>query len=256
MIELDHLPQPSTAPAPNGTALPSSGLLPTPRRRPPRRARAMLLIGAVLLLGVAVAVLAVRWSAPAPASDVMTPTSTVPAPRLTARGELHPIAEARIGTLIGGVVQSISVEVGQRAGQEQEVARIRGANGTDVLTAPWTGMITGVPVHGGDTVLAGTTIARIGDLSRLQVETTDVDEFVIAHVAAGQPVQVAVDALDGRAFAGTVRTVALQQETNKDGDEHYPVVIDLNGATPEFRPGMSVRVDFAHEQPSVSTTER
>jgi multidrug efflux pump subunit AcrA (membrane-fusion protein) len=201
----------------------------------------------VLLLGVIIAILAVRWSALVPTSDVPAPTSMAPAPRLTARGELHPIAEARIGTLTGGVVQSISIEVGQRIGQEQEVARIRGANGTDVLTAPWTGTITGIPVHVGDTVMAGFVVATIGDLSRLQVETTDVDEFVIAHVERGQTVQVTVDALDGRAFVGAVRTVALQQATNKDGDDHYPVVIDLDGAPATLRPGMSVRVDFASQ---------
>ena len=47
-----------------------------------------------------------------PASDAVTTVAPTPPPRMIARGEIHPIAEARIGTLTGGVVQSISVEVG------------------------------------------------------------------------------------------------------------------------------------------------
>jgi len=210
----------------------------------------------VLLLSVVGIIFASGMLQAGPASDAVTTVAPTPPPRMIARGEIHPIAEARIGTLTGGVVQSISVEVGQRVGQEQEVARIRGADGTDVLTAPWGGTITGMPVHVGDTVLAGTTIATIGDLGRLQVETTDLDEFVIAHVDRGQTVQVTVDALDGREFVGIVRTVSLQHETNKDGDDHYPVVIDLAGATSALRPGMSVRVDFAPRRASSGSSER
>jgi hypothetical protein len=95
----------------------------------------------------------------------------------------------------------------------------------------------------------GTTVATIGDLSHLQIETTDVDEFLIAHVQRGQAVVVTVDALDQRPFRGYVRTVALQFQKNDSGDDHYPVVIDLADPTSALRPGMTVRVDFAPKQP-------
>ena len=54
-----------------------------------------------------------------------------------------------------------------------------------MLVAPWRGTITDIPVHVGDTVPVGAVVASMGDLSRLQVETTDVDEFSSAACARG-----------------------------------------------------------------------
>ena len=224
---------------------------PPPRAPKRRRSRArwlvpLLLLAALLAAGAAF-VLQTRI-ATAPTLDGAPPVAVVeptPAPKLTARGQLRPVGVARVGTLGGGVLQQLTVEVGQVVTQEQEIARVRGPNGTEVLTAPWRGTITGIPVHAGDTLTPGTVIAHVGDLSRLHVETDDVDEFLIAHVARGQPVLVTIDALEGRRFQGYVRTVALQQQTTDDDDEHYPVVVDLVGSAPELRPGMTVRVDFA-----------
>ena len=94
------------------------------------------------------------------------------------------MAHARIATLTGGVVTSLPVRPGQWVGEQQEIARIRLPGGAlEVLTAPWPGAVTGVQVNLGDTVLPGAIIATLGDLGRLQVETTDVDEFIIRHVA-------------------------------------------------------------------------
>ena len=251
MMQIDRPSTPSLAPLPgpptsNGLA-PAPFVGPAPAAPPSRRRRGrwlFLLVGVLIVAGVA-AIVAPRLLQPTATPDAALTQTPAVAQKLTARGELHPIAEAQIGTLTGGVIQSINVEVGQAVGQEHEVARIRGSAGTEVLTTPWNGTLTGIPVHTGDTVLAGTTIATIGDLRRLQVETTDVDEFVIAHVERGQTVTVSVDALEGRVFVGTVRTVSLQQLPNKDGDEQYPVVIDLSAPAASLRPGMSVRVDFA-----------
>jgi hypothetical protein len=120
---------------------------------------------------------------------------------------------------------------------------VRGPDGTiEVLTAPWRGTITTVPVHLGDTAMPATIVATVGDLSRLQVETTDVDEFLIAHVRKGQLLPMTVDALDGREIQGYVGSVALELQPIANGDEHYPVVLELVDPPPELRPGMVVRV--------------
>ncbi|MBI2322532.1 MAG: HlyD family efflux transporter periplasmic adaptor subunit, partial [Chloroflexi bacterium] len=137
------------------------------------------------------------------------------------------------------------VEVGEAVREQQEIARVRGPGGTEVLVAPWDGTITSLPVQVGDTVLPGALIATVGDLSRLQVETTDVDEFIIAYVRRGQAVTLSVDALDGRLLRGRVRSVALEPQRSAEGDEHYPVVIDLAEIPVELRPGMTVRVNFS-----------
>jgi multidrug resistance efflux pump len=178
------------------------------------------------------------------AAPAATVTPSPAAVRLTARGQVRPVAEARIGTLTGGTVFSLATQVGQAVEAEQEIARVRHADGMEVLTAPWRGLITSLPARTGDTVTVGTTLAYLGDLSRLQVETNDVDEFIIAFVHEGQPVQMTVDALDGRTFGGWVRRVNLLPERTEQGDEHFPVVIDFDGSTVDLRLGMTVRVNF------------
>ncbi len=203
-----------------------------------------LLIGATTLLLLTVAgVAALRGNA---AGQPATPAdpSTIAELRLTARGVLAPVGQARVATLQGGVVQRIPVEVGQEVGERAEVARVLGPDGVEVLTAPWHGTITGVLVHSGDTVMPGTVVVNLGDLSRLQVETTDVDEFLIPSISKGQTVQVMFDALEGKRFAGTVRSVAPQPQTGPTGDTHYPVIVDLAGTVPEMRAGMTARLDF------------
>lgn len=207
------------------------------RRSPPRAPRVLTLVPALALMLV---LLACAGGEPRTPAAMATPLS-----KLTARGQVRPAAVARVGTLAGGVVAQVRVEVGEAVREQQEIARVRGPNGTEVLVAPWDGTITSLPVQLGDTVMPGTLIATVADLRRLQVETTDVDEFIIAHVRRGQAVTIAVDALDGRELRGHVRSVTLQPQRSADGDEHYPIVIDLVDAPADLRPGMTVRVDFA-----------
>jgi multidrug efflux pump subunit AcrA (membrane-fusion protein) len=220
---------------------PGAGLgVPAGFRALPRPVLWLIPIAAgLLLLGVAL-----RFGIGQPASSLPA-TEPAVATRLVARGQVHPVSYARIATLAGGTVVRLTVEVGDQVTEEQEIARVRGANGTEVVTAPWAGTVTSVPAHLGDTVLAGAPIATVGDLSRLRIETIDVDEFLIAHVRRGQWVRLTVDALDDYPLQGNVRSVALHQETTSIGDEHYPVVIELAESIAALRPGMTVRVHFA-----------
>jgi hypothetical protein len=209
--------------------------------RPPlpgalRSPRLLLALGAVLVL----ATVAGLRVAQRPAE--VAPVETAAAGKLVARGQVRPLAQARVGTLAGGTITRLAVGVGEAVEEEQEIARVRGPNGVEVLTAPWRGTITTVPAHLGDTLLPGAIVATVGDLSRLQVETTDVDEFLIAHVQKGQLLPMTVDALDGREIQGYVSSVALELQPIGTGDEHYPVVLDLVDVPAALRPGMVVRV--------------
>ena len=146
----------------------------------------------------------------------------------TARGEVRPVAQAKVGTLRGGVVNRLAVSVGQPVDEAQEIARINGPDGsTELLVSPWRGTITDIPVHVGDTVALGAVVASVGDLSRLQVETTDVDEFIVGRVAPGNMVLVTVDALDQRQLRGRVRSVSLEPRRRPGrrrslSDDHRP----------------------------------
>jgi ABC-type lipoprotein export system ATPase subunit len=172
-------------------------------------------------------------------------TDQVATVKRVGRGEVRPDSEAVVRTLGGGVVTSLSIEIGSTVVENQEIARVRAPDtSVSIITAPWNGTITNLPVHNGDSVTAGAVIAAVGDVSRLRVETEDVDEFMVASIHPGQAVTVTIDAIEGRELSGHVRTVALRSEKNEDGDDHYPVIVDFDWSPPELRAGMTVRVHF------------
>jgi biotin carboxyl carrier protein len=198
-----------------------------------------------VLLGllVVVAVVARQVStAASPASPAPQPASS--SGRLIAHGVVAPVSQARVGTLGGGVLLGLSVSIGDRVEASSELARVRGAAEVEVLTAPFAGTVTGLLAHTGDTLVPGAGVVMVADLRRLQVETNDVDEFLIGRVQPGQSVTLQIEALDRRELTGRVRTVALQPQATSGGDQHYPVTIDPGGIPPDLRPGMSVRVIF------------
>jgi multidrug efflux pump subunit AcrA (membrane-fusion protein) len=206
-------------------------------RRIPRLVRWAGLLALLLLVLLTVLRLAAPAASPSPAEAV--PTTS---PRLIAHGLVQPVSQARVGTLAGGVLLSVNVTVGQSVEAQTELARMRGASGVEVLTAPFAGTVTGLAAHVGDTLVPGAAVVTLADLSRLQVETTDVDEFLIAHVHPGESVTLEVEALDRRQLSGRIQTVGLQPQTGTAGDQQYPVTIDLGGAQADLRPGMSVRI--------------
>src|SRR5919201_881130 len=208
-------------------------------RRPPRK-----VWWAVAVIGVlVVVVLVIRQAAPAP-----QPTSTAPptssSSRLIAHGVISPVSQARVGTLGGGVLLRVSISIGDSVDAQSELPRARGPADVEVLTAPFAGTVTGLLAHTGDTLVPGAGVVMLADLTRLQVETNDVDEFLIGHVLPGQSVGLQIEALDRRELTGKVRTVALQPQATPGGDQHYPVTIDPGGIPPDLRPGMSVRITF------------
>lgn len=227
----------ATAPRPEMTVSVPTAHRPLARQRR-RRRWPWLAAGLTIALLIGGAAALLQPAAPPPVAP-----ATV-GPRLHARGELKPARRANIGTLGGGVVESLAVADGQTVQEHQEIARVHGPAGVEVLTAPMRGTVTGTLVHDGDTVLPGAIVATVGDLNLLHVETDDVDEFLIGEVHPGQEVLLRVDALDGRQLRGLVRTVAPAPRLTAEGDEHYLTVIDVQGRVPDLRVGMTVRVDF------------
>jgi multidrug efflux pump subunit AcrA (membrane-fusion protein) len=243
MMQVENPPfSPAAQPARAPSLPPPS--FPFKRRSPWQRRLLWAAVAVALLAGAGLA-----WSSSTtPSTTPAGPVPTASSPSLTARGQVLPIGQARIGTLQGGVVAQLAVVVGDTVSEQQEIARVRGASGQiEVLTAPWRGTVTGLTVHVGDTVTPGTVVGTLGDLSRLEIETTDVDEFLIGYLFRGQPVSLTIDALARRQFRGYVRTVSLQVQQNDSGDDHYPVVIDLSGPTTALRPGMTARISFQPE---------
>ena len=114
------------------------------------------------------------------------------------------------------------------------------------LRAPFTGTITVVPVNVGEMVQPGQAVLTLADLSRLQVETTDLSERDVSRIAIGQAATVFIEAL-GAEFAGHVVRIA-PQATLIGGDVVYPVTVELDEQPPGARWGMSVEVEIQVEE--------
>ncbi|NPV74880.1 MAG: HlyD family efflux transporter periplasmic adaptor subunit [Anaerolineae bacterium] len=110
------------------------------------------------------------------------------------------------------------------------------------LKAPFDGVVSNLTVHNGEWVLPGQTILVLADLSRLQVETTDLSERDVMKVRIGQEVSVFVKAL-GEEISGRVSEISPLADT-LGGDVVYKTLIDLDNLPTELRAGMSVDVQF------------
>jgi multidrug efflux pump subunit AcrA (membrane-fusion protein) len=235
----------SGSPAAPGDPLASDWTTPVAARR---RRTWLIPLGLVVGVGLIAAVL-LRLGAAGPGAAA-TPSPAPTAVPYDARGKVVPATQARLVSLQGGVVRSLRARPGTAVGDHEEIARVETATGgVEVIVAPFTGTLLSVPVQVGDGLLPGAPVAVVGDLTALRVETTDVDEYLIASLRVGQPVEVVVDALgaNGRAASlpGRVAGITLLPQTAANGDQHYPVLVQLDRNDPALRPGMTARLRFA-----------
>jgi HlyD family secretion protein len=111
------------------------------------------------------------------------------------------------------------------------------------LVAPFDGTATSVAeLHAGDTVSPGTVIVTVADLSELQVEVTDLDEWGAANLYVDQTADLIVPALDNRSVRGRVTFIANEPTENPSGAIFYKALIALDRQEPGLRWGNSVRV--------------
>ena len=108
------------------------------------------------------------------------------------------------------------------------------------LVSPIDGTVAAVEIARGETVTPGLVVVIVGDLSRFELETTDLSERDVVQVQAGQPVEVYIEALDQR-LSGQVHAVANQAST-LGGDVIYTVTVSLDENIPGLRWGMSAEV--------------
>src|SRR6202021_2630327 len=132
---------------------------------------------------------------------------------------------------------------------------------TDVLqktsyNAPYDGVVTNLPVREGETVVMGiqnapgSTLMTIADMSVITAEVK-VDETDIVNVHLGQPAEVTIDAIPKKLFHGTVSEIGdnaivrssgvstSQQTTASEEAKDFKVVVNLQDAPMDLRPGLS-----------------
>jgi len=131
--------------------------------------------------------------------------------------------------------------------------------------APFDGIVTNEPIREGETVVEGiqnaegSTLMTLADMSVITAEVK-VDETDIINVRLGQPADITVDALPGKVFKGHVTLVGdqallrstgvatSQSTTGTEEAKDFKVVITLDQASSELRPGLSTtaRITTAH----------
>ena len=127
---------------------------------------------------------------------------------------------------------------------EAGLARARDGLQAVELRAPFDGLVSAVAVEEGSPAAAGGPVVTVADLSAWQVETEDLDEWGVSHIAAEAPVRLTFTAFDDKTLRGHVEAIALSPTDLPSGDVAYRVTVGLDESDPALRWGMSVRVEF------------
>lgn len=149
-----------------------------------------------------------------------------------------------------------------------------------VVTAPIDGVVTAMPLSVGSAVSAGTNSSSSGgsagsssgssssgtsasssgsgssssssgsgssititDMGSMQVELS-VSEVDIPKVAVGQKASVTFDAISGKTYTGSVKSI-MPNATSSSGVVDYTVYVKLDTVDPAVRTGMTANVDIA-----------
>ncbi len=157
-------------------------------------------------------------------------------------------AKAQLDLLKAGVSRE-QIAVAEAAMQQAQVAvdTAKAQLAKLQLAAPFDGTIGTVYARQGEAVTPSQPLITIGDLSQLQIETTDLSEADVARVREGQQVQITFDALPGKTLAGTVKRIA-PMSTPGQGGVNYTVTVALDEGDPALRWGMTAFVDIQVNQ--------
>lgn len=111
-----------------------------------------------------------------------------------------------------------------------------------VLRAPFAGVITSVTTaQPGEALSGGATIATLADLTQMQIEIGDLDEWGAANITMNQSVDLVVAALNNRTPRGRLSFVSQEPTLGASGAVFYRAIVTLEQQDPDLRWGMTVR---------------
>ena len=116
------------------------------------------------------------------------------------------------------------------------------------LMAPWAGVVLSVEAVQGGMVGAGSPVLTLLDNTQLEFHTTNVSERDLAQVVPGQTAVVTLKSYPNTPLAGTVWRIGVQAEGTVGDAAVFPVVVRLDAAEVEIRPGMTGRVEILREE--------
>jgi RND family efflux transporter MFP subunit len=133
-----------------------------------------------------------------------------------------------------------------QAEADRAQALLDSANATlaaqSTLAAPIDGTVVTLNISPAETVTPGQIVIVLGDLSRYQIETTDLSERDVTRVQIGQAANVFIEAL-GEEFPGKVVDIDRVSSTI-GGDVVFKVTIELDQQPQGLLWGMSADVEI------------
>ncbi len=135
------------------------------------------------------------------------------------------------------------VDAEQLAVLEARLDAARAGMAAFSVTAPFDGVVAGLPAKLGNSINAGQPAVTVADFSYWLVKTTDVTEIDVVKLKVGQPVTVTLDALPNVELNGTIQSIGQTYAENQ-GDIVYEVTVALTDLDPAMRWGMTAEVQF------------
>lgn len=111
-----------------------------------------------------------------------------------------------------------------------------------VLSAPFHSTIVSLNVAPSETVVPGQVVILLGDLSKYQIETTDLSERDVTRVQVGQPASVFIEALEEEFTASVIDIDRVS--TTLGGDVVFKVTLELDDQPEGLLWGMSADVQI------------
>ena len=140
-----------------------------------------------------------------------------------------------------GTVRTVYVRQNE---QVKKGAKLYRLDNGETVQADMAGEVTGLYIEEGSVVSAGETTAQIIDMSSLEAELK-VDEYDVAAVTPGMPVQISVLATGGQ-FTGSV--TALDKNGTASGDlSYYTAAVALESGEGVY-PGMQISAKILREK--------
>ena len=140
-----------------------------------------------------------------------------------------------------GTVRTVYVRQNE---QVKKGAKLYRLDNGETVQADMAGEVTGLYIEEGSVVSAGETTAQIIDMSSLEAELK-VDEYDVAAVTPGMPVQISVLATGGQ-FTGSV--TALDKNGTASGDLSYYIATVALESGEGVYPGMQISAKILREK--------
>ena len=124
------------------------------------------------------------------------------------------------------------------------------------INAPKGGIVVYLPEHDGskpaegDNVFFAQKIIELPNLSQMTVKTT-IPEQEISRIQLGQQVEIKLDAIPNKVFAGTIESLGqiVRVKSKQEPRKVYDAVVRIESPDPELmRPGMAARLNIIEKQ--------